>query len=83
MVDVSDKGISRRLAVARSVVIMAPEILEQFKKDEIHTKKGPVFQTAIVAGIMASKKTSEIIPLCHFLTLDRCEISIDLSLIHI
>ena len=79
MVDVSNKGISHRLAVARSIVIMAPEILEQFKKDEIHTKKGPVFQTAIVAGIMASKKTSEIIPLCHFLTLDKCEISIDLN----
>ena len=79
MVDVSDKEISHRLAVARSVVIVAPEILEQFKNDEIHTKKGPVFQTAILAGIMASKKTSELIPLCHFLTLDRCKISIDLN----
>ena len=66
MVDVSDKEISHRLAVARSVVIVAPEILEQFKNDEIHTKKGPVFQTAILAGIMASKKTSELIPLCHY-----------------
>ena len=61
MVDVSDKEISHRLAVARSVVIVAPEILEQFKNDEIHTKKGPVFQTAILAGIMASRiKTSTI-----------------------
>jgi len=57
MVDVSDKGVSHRIAIARSMVILAPEILEQFQKDEIHTKKGPVFQTAILAGIMASKKT--------------------------
>ena len=79
MVDISDKGLSHRLAVARSIVVVAPEILEQLKNDEIHTKKGPVFQTAILAGIMASKKTSELIPLCHFLTLDRCKISIDLN----
>ena len=72
MVDVSDKGVSHRIAIARSMVILAPEILEQFQKDEIHTKKGPVFQTAILAGIMASKKTSELIPLCHPLGLDGC-----------
>ena len=55
------------------------EILEQFKKKEIHTKKGPVFQTAILAGIMASKKTSDLIPLCHPLALDSCTVSIDLN----
>ena len=79
MVDVSEKGISHRLAIARSIVILAPEILEQFKKDEIHTKKGPVFQTAILAGIMASKKTGELIPLCHSLALDKCKVSINLN----
>jgi cyclic pyranopterin phosphate synthase len=61
------------------MVILAPEILEQFQKDEIHTKKGPVFQTAILAGIMASKKTSELIPLCHPLGLDSCTVTIELN----
>ena len=79
MVNVSDKGVSHRIAIARSRVILAPEILEQFQKDEIHTKKGPVFQTAILAGIMASKKTSELIPLCHPLGLDSCTVSIKLN----
>jgi cyclic pyranopterin phosphate synthase len=79
MVDVSDKGVSHRIAIARSMVILTPEILEQFQKDEIHTKKGPVFQTAILAGIMASKKTSELIPLCHPLGLDSCTVTIELN----
>lgn len=79
MVDVSDKGVSHRIAIARSMVILAPKILEQFQKDEIHTKKGPVFQTAILAGIMASKKTSELIPLCHPLGLDSCTVTIELN----
>lgn len=79
MVDVSDKGVSHRVAIACSIVILAPEILEQFQKDEIHTKKGPVFQTAILAGIMASKKTSELIPLCHPLGLDSCTVTIELN----
>ena len=79
MVDVSDKGVSHRIAIAHSMVILAPEILEQFQKDEIHTKKGPVFQTAILAGIMASKKTSELIPLCHPLGLDSCTVTIELN----
>lgn len=79
MVDVSDKGVSHRVAIACSIVILAPEILGQFQKDEIHTKKGPVFQTAILAGIMASKKTSELIPLCHPLGLDSCTVTIELN----
>jgi len=79
MVDVSDKGVSHRIAIARSMVILPPEILEQFQKDEIHTKKGPVFQTAILAGIMASKKTTELIPLCHPLGLDSCTVTIELN----
>lgn len=79
MVDVSGKGLSHRIATARSIIVLAPEILEQFKKKEIHTKKGPVFQTAILAGIMASKKTSDLIPLCHPLALDSCTVLIELN----
>ena len=70
MVDVSIKKISQRVAVAFSKVKLNEAIVNQLQQDEIHTKKGPVFQTAILAGIMGSKKTSELIPLCHPLPID-------------
>lgn len=76
MVDVSPKQVTKRIARARSIVILEDKILELLEKDEIHTKKGPVFQTAIIAGIMGAKKTSELIPLCHPLGLDNCKIDI-------
>jgi len=76
MVDVTSKAESQRLAVARSVVILPVEIIAQLQNDEIHTKKGPVFQTAVLAGIMAAKKTSELIPLCHPLPLSKCAVDI-------
>lgn len=79
MVDVSDKMVTSRTAVARSIVQLHPKIIEQLEDDEIHTKKGPVFQTAILAGIMAAKKTSDLIPLCHPLGLDKCTIDIKIN----
>lgn len=79
MVDVGEKKISRRTARARSIVVLDDVILAQFEQEEIHTKKGPVFQTAILAGIMAAKKTGELIPLCHPLGLDNCQIAIHLN----
>jgi cyclic pyranopterin phosphate synthase len=79
MVDVSDKNVTHRSATARSLVKLSNEIIEQLEHDEIHTKKGPVFQTAILAGIMGAKKTSELIPLCHPIGLDKCSIEIHLN----
>jgi cyclic pyranopterin monophosphate synthase len=79
MVDISGKQISRRSAKARSIVILPDEILDKFINGDIQTKKGAVFQTAIIAGIMASKKTGELIPLCHPLGLDNCHIDIHLN----
>ncbi|MEZ5040850.1 MAG: cyclic pyranopterin monophosphate synthase MoaC [Saprospiraceae bacterium] len=79
MVDVGEKKTSRRTARARSIVVLDDVILAQFEQEEIHTKKGPVFQTAILAGIMAAKKTGELIPLCHPLGLDNCHIAIHLN----
>ena len=76
MVDVGDKPITKRIAKARSIVQLDKEILDRIKNDEIHTKKGPVFQTAIIAGVMAAKKTGELIPLCHPLGLENCQIEI-------
>lgn len=79
MVDVQPKAVTTRVATAMSVVILDDDIIERFEKDEIHTKKGPVFQTAIIAGIMGAKKTSDLIPLCHPLGLDKCTIDIRLN----
>lgn len=79
MVDVGEKQITRRLAKARSIVVVDDEILKKLQNDEIHTKKGPVFQTAIIAGVMAAKRTGELIPLCHPLGLENCQVSIALN----
>ena len=76
MVDVGEKAVTKRTATARSIVVVDDEIMEKFMGDEIFTKKGPVFQTAIIAGVMAAKKTGDLIPLCHPLGLENCQISI-------
>jgi cyclic pyranopterin phosphate synthase len=76
MVDVSEKQVSRRTATARSIVVLPAEVLEQLADGDIQTKKGSVFQTAIIAGIMAAKKTGDLIPLCHPLGLDNCSINV-------
>lgn len=76
MVNVGEKAVTRRLARARSIVVLGEEIMDRLEKDEIHTKKGPVFQTAILAGIMAAKKTGDLIPLCHPLGLDSVSVEI-------
>ncbi len=76
MVDVGGKKVTQRLARARSVVVLSDEILQHLEGDDIKTKKGPVFQTAIIAGVMAAKKTGELIPLCHPLGLDNCQVDI-------
>lgn len=79
MVDIAGKSVTERVAVAQSVVVLDPAIISRFEQDEIHTKKGPVFQTAIIAGVMAAKKTSELIPLCHPIGLDKCEVKIHIN----
>jgi cyclic pyranopterin phosphate synthase len=76
MVDVGGKTATRRTAVARATVRLPAEVRALFRDGDIVSRKGPVFQTAIVAGVMAAKKTSELIPLCHPLPLDDCKIRI-------
>ncbi|NRB62763.1 MAG: cyclic pyranopterin monophosphate synthase MoaC [Saprospiraceae bacterium] len=76
MVNVGGKKVTQRMARARSVVVVNVEILAHLEGGDIHTKKGPVFQTAIIAGVMAAKKTGELIPLCHPLGLDNCQVAI-------
>jgi len=79
MVDVDDKNISYRTATARSIVMLPDEVLVKLSDGDIQTKKGSVFQTAIIAGIMAAKKTGELIPLCHPLGLENCKINIHVN----
>ncbi|HFA50988.1 MAG TPA: cyclic pyranopterin monophosphate synthase MoaC [Bacteroidetes bacterium] len=79
MVDVGTKRITRRSATARSIVVLDKEILLHFENEDIRTKKGPVFQTAVLAGVMAAKRTGELIPLCHPLGLENCQINIFLN----
>ena len=91
MVDVGAKTSTRRMARARSVVALGPDIMQHLTPSgltrsgstssgstgsDITTKKGPVFQTAIIAGTMAAKRTDDLIPLCHSLGLDNCQITI-------
>lgn len=76
MVNVGGKKVTQRLARARSVIVLGNEIMDHLEGGDIQTKKGPVFQTAIIAGVMAAKKTGELIPLCHPLGLDNCQVDI-------
>lgn len=77
MVDVSEKKVTVRKAVAQSVVELGEEIMAQLRDGDIHTKKGPVFHTAIIAGTMGAKKTSELVPFCHPVGMDDCKIEIE------
>jgi cyclic pyranopterin phosphate synthase len=74
MVDVSDKDITSRIAVARGTIHMRTETLALILDDKI--EKGDVFSVARVAGIMAAKKTSELIPMCHPLNITSVEIDL-------
>ena len=77
MVDVGDKDITSREAVARGHVSIQPETLQLIKEGLM--KKGDVLTIAQLAGIMGAKKTSELIPLCHPLPLDRVDVDLELD----
>ncbi len=76
MVNVGDKPVTKRTAHAVACVSLPPELTALLRDGEITTKKGPIFHAAILAGVMGAKKTSELIPLCHPLALDDCQIEI-------
>ncbi|MCE7903321.1 MAG: cyclic pyranopterin monophosphate synthase MoaC [Gammaproteobacteria bacterium PRO9] len=76
MVDVSGKAVTRRTAHARVRVILPPAVRAVLADGEIQGPKGPVFQTAIIAGTQAAKRTHELIPFCHPIGLDNCRIAI-------
>lgn len=76
MVDVSDKAVTERTAIAESFVHLGTEIMTRFEESGWHSKKGPILDTAIIAGTMAAKKTSALIPFCHPLNLKSVKIQI-------
>ena len=76
MVDVGAKTATFREASAEALIKLPAAVARELARTGHRTKKGPVFDTAIVAGVMAAKKTHEIIPFCHPLPLERCAIDI-------
>ena len=77
MVDVSDKDVTARTATARGFVTCKPETLEQVRAGR--APKGAVIHTAELAGIMAAKRTAELIPLCHPLPLTKVAVQIEID----
>jgi cyclic pyranopterin phosphate synthase len=78
MVDVSDKTPTKRIAVAESRVVFPAMVAETLRGNGLRSPKGPVFDTAIIAGVMAAKRTHELIPFCHPLGIENCQIAIEL-----
>ena len=79
IVDVSEKSPTLRSACARAEVFLGPKIMKLISNGELTSAKGPVFQTSIIAGTMAAKRTGDLIPLCHPIGLDDCQIKIEVS----
>ena len=73
MVDVSGKDVTRRVATAQAIITMLPETLERIRQNEL--AKGDALGVARVAGVLAAKRTDELIPLCHSLPLS--DVSVD------
>ena len=79
MVDVSGKAATHRTAVAEARVRFPPAVAAALREQGLRSSKGPIFDTAIVAGVMGAKRTHELIPFCHPLGLENCKIAIDLE----
>jgi cyclic pyranopterin phosphate synthase len=76
MVNVGEKPVTKRTAHAVALVSLPAELGALLRDGDIAMKKGPIFHTAVIAGVMGAKKTSELIPLCHPLALDDCQVEI-------
>lgn len=79
MVDVSGKQTTQRKAIAQAIIELPDNVLNELLKNDFQVAKGSVIQTAIIAGIMAAKKTGELIPLCHPIGLDSVDVDIQLK----
>ena len=79
MVDVGGKAVTHRTAHARVAVMFPADAAAAFAANDFSTAKGPVFHTAIVAGVLGAKRTHELIPFCHPLGLEDCGIEITME----
>ena len=77
MVDVIDKTATQRRAVAQAIVRFPAAVAQQLREQDMRGKKGPIIDTAIIAGVMAAKRTHELIPFCHPLMLENCAVRIE------
>jgi cyclic pyranopterin phosphate synthase len=79
MVDIGEKPVTHRTAVAESRVRFPSQVAAQLRESGFATSKGPVFQTSIIAGVMAAKRTHELIPFCHPLGLEDCRVTVTMN----
>lgn len=79
MVDVGDKVVTKRTATAQTRVRFPAAVAEALRSQQFNTPKGPVFHTAIIAGTMAAKRTHDLIPFCHPLGIEKCNLVIDME----
>lgn len=79
MVNVLDKTITKRTAIAKATMFLGERIINTISNNDIISKKGPVFQTAIIAGIQGVKKTADLIPMCHPLFIGGIDIDITVA----
>ena len=77
MVDVGAKEVTHRVAVAEARIRLPRTVARALRASGHRTKKGPVFDTAILAGVMGAKRTHELIPFCHPLALENCQLTIE------
>jgi cyclic pyranopterin monophosphate synthase len=78
MVDVSGKTATKRTATAETRVRFPPAVAAALRESGLRSPKGPVFDTAIIAGVMGAKRTHELIPFCHPLGIENCQVAIEL-----
>jgi cyclic pyranopterin phosphate synthase len=78
MVSVTGKAVTHRIAIAQAVVTLPAAAAKLFARGELRTKKGPVFQTALLAGVLGAKRAAELIPLCHTIPIENCQVDIQL-----
>ncbi len=79
MVDVGAKKATSRHAIAQALVHFPVDVARQLRAAGMHSKKGPIIDTAIIAGTMAVKRTHELIPFCHPLAIERCDFVVEFS----
>jgi cyclic pyranopterin monophosphate synthase len=79
MVNVAAKAVTRRIARAEAVVDLPAAVAACARRGEILSRKGPVFHTAAIAGILAAKKTSELVPMCHPIAIEDCRVDLALK----